>query len=50
MCQSLDPELEAELGRIRDTAPKYGVWTKIKVFTLVANNFCLNWTVEFSDH
>ncbi|CAI8037287.1 Prodigiosin synthesizing transferase PigC [Geodia barretti] len=29
--QSLDPELEAELGRIRDTAPKYGVWTKIKV-------------------
>ena len=32
MCQSLDPELEAELGRIRDTAPKYGVWTKIKVF------------------
>ena len=33
VCQSLDPELEAELGRIGDTAPKYGVWTKIKVFT-----------------
>ena len=31
VCQSLEPELEAELGRIRDTAPKYGVWTKMKV-------------------
>ena len=29
--QSLDPDLEAELGRIKDTAPKYGIWTKIKV-------------------
>lgn len=29
--QSLDPELEAQLGRIRDTAPKYGLWTKMVV-------------------
>ena len=29
--QSLDPDLEAELGRIKDTAPRYGLWTKFKV-------------------
>ena len=29
--QSLDPDLEAELGRIKDTAPRYGMWTKCKV-------------------
>ena len=29
--QTLDPDLEAELGRIRDTAPRYRIWTKFKV-------------------
>ena len=29
--QSLDPDLEAELGKIQDTAPRYNLWTKMKV-------------------
>ena len=29
--QSLEPELEAELGLIRETAPKYGCFAKLKV-------------------
>ncbi len=33
--QSLDPELEAEIGAINLTAPKYSVWTKAKVHVCV---------------
>ena len=29
--QSLGPEIEAQFGSIRDSAPKYSVWTKIKL-------------------
>lgn len=29
--QTLEPELEAELGLIQQTAPKYGCFTKLKV-------------------
>ena len=29
--QTLDPKLEKQLGKIRDSAPKYSLWTKIKV-------------------
>ena len=29
--QTLEPELEAELGLIQETAPKYGCFTKVKV-------------------
>ena len=34
--QSLDPGLEAELGSIQKSAPKYSLWTKMKlVFSLM---------------
>ncbi|XP_065843613.1 rifampicin phosphotransferase-like [Oscarella lobularis] len=36
--QSLEGDLEQELGRIRDTAPKYGIWAKMKVWAGVAHN------------
>lgn len=29
--QSLDPSLEAELGLIRDSAPRYSLWHKFKL-------------------
>ena len=29
--QSLEPELEAQLGEVNKTAPKYSIWTKVKV-------------------
>jgi hypothetical protein len=29
--QALDPDLEQTLGSIAETAPKYSVWTKLKV-------------------
>ena len=32
--QSLDPELDAILGNIKDNAPKYNMWDKTKVSTL----------------
>ena len=30
-----DPELEAQLGKIRDSAPKHSLWTKVKVIQMV---------------
>ena len=35
LLQSLDPELEAQLGKIKDSAPKYSIWTKVKVLLLI---------------
>ena len=29
--QTLDPELEKEIGSIQDSAPRYSVWTKLKL-------------------
>eukprot|EP00118_Oscarella_pearsei_P005272 m.24046 g.24046 ORF g.24046 m.24046 type:complete len:980 (+) comp28565_c0_seq3:186-3125(+) len=34
--QSLDAELEQELGQIGATAPRYGMWTKVKVMAGIA--------------
>ena len=31
--QSLDPNLESQLGEINKTAPKYSIWTKLKVIS-----------------
>lgn len=33
--QSLEPELEAELGLIQSTAPHYSLWIKIKLIASI---------------
>ena len=29
--KALSPDLAAQLGEVNKTAPKYGIWTKVKV-------------------
>lgn len=45
--QSLDPELEAQLGKIKDSAPKYSIWTKVKVVQLI-EHLCVLVTIASS--
>lgn len=35
--QSLEPALEAELGLIQSTAPRYSLWIKIKLIADIIN-------------
>ena len=47
--QSLDPELEAQLGKIKDSAPKYSIWTKVKVVQLIKHlHVCVLVTIASS--
>jgi pyruvate,water dikinase len=45
--QTLEPELEAELGRIQDSVPKYGYLTKMKVvYKMLHSIFFIDGMVE----
>lgn len=35
--QSLEPALEAQLGLIQSTAPRYSLWIKIKLIANIIN-------------